>query len=590
MLLLWLSATGLRVPRATRLHRAAREGKTKLIARLLEVGRDTAARVNDRGEQGVSPLILASSHGHLQAVKLLLEVGASTHLEDDDAAMRAIEHAESAGYTEIVALLQQVEAADERARQECKTSRGRGESALLAALRAGHATVARRLCALYPDQLTLLDKTGISPLSDRAAAGDAAAAQFLLTHGASPWVIDDAGGTPLSHCSIWNVRLRLLLLHATYQFHIRCAVFTAGAVCASVLAWVGRQKVAWALARRRALASKMLALSIYLQPSVVVCVYARSIFLLLPRAKYSGADASAMVAMCYLLAAAPPLLLLFPTLLFCQYLRRALPRARIWRVGLLGDFVAKLSDEVLWLGWAVCFVLSVLTLILLCPRGSILSSDGCPKRNRHWSLTLLRLSLATTCAYLVPLLTGGVARLLLPEAQLQQVAPLGSRARVLLDHCGIVVKKLARRLKIILAELVSPERLHRPARMRHAAAQPQSPRTDAVAAKLSELPLEDWMPMAKLRGAELKLRLQRRGISVTGACEIGELRAALQHSVGDTCVMCLEEYETGTVLRLLPCRHAFHVECIDRWALRESSREQPPPRAPSCPLCRTPFA
>jgi hypothetical protein len=34
---------------------------------------------------------------------------------------------------------------------------------------------------------------------------------------------------------------------------------------------------------------------------------------------------------------------------------------------------------------------------------------------------------------------------------------------------------------------------------------------------------------------------------------------------GDVCVICLEAFCPGDRLRLLPCRHSFHVGCIDRW-------------------------
>jgi len=41
------------------------------------------------------------------------------------------------------------------------------------------------------------------------------------------------------------------------------------------------------------------------------------------------------------------------------------------------------------------------------------------------------------------------------------------------------------------------------------------------------------------------------------------------------CCICLEDQVTGQLVRRLPCMHAFHCECIDRW-LQEKS---------SCPIC-----
>lgn len=47
-------------------------------------------------------------------------------------------------------------------------------------------------------------------------------------------------------------------------------------------------------------------------------------------------------------------------------------------------------------------------------------------------------------------------------------------------------------------------------------------------------------------------------------------------SAGSQCAVCLEAYESGVLLRVLPCGHRFHVECIDSWLLRRSA---------ACPYC-----
>ncbi|KAJ7547895.1 hypothetical protein O6H91_08G108500 [Diphasiastrum complanatum] len=45
----------------------------------------------------------------------------------------------------------------------------------------------------------------------------------------------------------------------------------------------------------------------------------------------------------------------------------------------------------------------------------------------------------------------------------------------------------------------------------------------------------------------------------------------------ETCAICLEDYETGDKLRILPCHHEFHATCIDRWLLLRQS---------FCPKCK----
>ena len=42
------------------------------------------------------------------------------------------------------------------------------------------------------------------------------------------------------------------------------------------------------------------------------------------------------------------------------------------------------------------------------------------------------------------------------------------------------------------------------------------------------------------------------------------------------CAICIMDYETGDVIKELPCGHEFHSDCIDKWL----------PLKKICPLCR----
>ena len=44
----------------------------------------------------------------------------------------------------------------------------------------------------------------------------------------------------------------------------------------------------------------------------------------------------------------------------------------------------------------------------------------------------------------------------------------------------------------------------------------------------------------------------------------------------EVCSICLCDYEDGEFVRILPCKHVFHPECVDTWLKRNSS----------CPACR----
>ena len=43
----------------------------------------------------------------------------------------------------------------------------------------------------------------------------------------------------------------------------------------------------------------------------------------------------------------------------------------------------------------------------------------------------------------------------------------------------------------------------------------------------------------------------------------------------ESCLICIESYETGDSIMTLPCMHTYHEECIRKWILEN----------PTCPVC-----
>lgn len=52
-------------------------------------------------------------------------------------------------------------------------------------------------------------------------------------------------------------------------------------------------------------------------------------------------------------------------------------------------------------------------------------------------------------------------------------------------------------------------------------------------------------------------------------------------ATGDVCVLCIDAYSNGDLLRRLPCNHSFHAGCIDHWLIRGLAHQKR-----SCPLCK----
>ena len=57
---------------------------------------------------------------------------------------------------------------------------------------------------------------------------------------------------------------------------------------------------------------------------------------------------------------------------------------------------------------------------------------------------------------------------------------------------------------------------------------------------------------------------------------------AAAEAADDVCAVCLTGYTQGEQLRVLPCEHFFHKECIDEWLGERRHSEW----LPSCPLCK----
>ncbi|RHY62268.1 hypothetical protein DYB34_013248 [Aphanomyces astaci] len=102
---------------------------------------------------------------------------------------------------------------------------------------------------------------------------------------------------------------------------------------------------------------------------------------------------------------------------------------------------------------------------------------------------------------------------------------------------------------------------------------------------ISRLPTEEFKAPSTCSVHEIKQRLVLRGVAHAQVIEKEELVRLLHNFRGGptaSCCICCEDYAAGDVLRILSkCKHDFHLECLDKWALTLANST----RAPSCPLC-----
>lgn len=66
-------------------------------------------------------------------------------------------------------------------------------------------------------------------------------------------------------------------------------------------------------------------------------------------------------------------------------------------------------------------------------------------------------------------------------------------------------------------------------------------------------------------------------LSTTSAAPVAGLAGIAVEDEGLGCSICTEDFEKGQDIRVLPCNHKFHPDCVDPWLLNVSG---------TCPLCR----
>src|SRR5690606_36286297 len=170
----------------TPLHHAARSSDPCVAALL----RDAAAELEERNNDGLTPLGIACASGNWRVARFLLERGAKTQSDEGTPALLAAAGVEEDDAAGVGLLLKH------KARVDARDAQGR--SALHEAASAGHVEIIQALLAAHAD-LHARDADGRTPLLAAVAAGKPAAVQALLEAGADTAATDADGRSALDH-------------------------------------------------------------------------------------------------------------------------------------------------------------------------------------------------------------------------------------------------------------------------------------------------------------------------------------------------------------------------------------------------------
>mmetsp|Transcript_19503 Transcript_19503/g.31964 ORF Transcript_19503/g.31964 Transcript_19503/m.31964 type:complete len:366 (+) Transcript_19503:90-1187(+) len=113
---------------------------------------------------------------------------------------------------------------------------------------------------------------------------------------------------------------------------------------------------------------------------------------------------------------------------------------------------------------------------------------------------------------------------------------------------------------------------------------------------IRKVPVEEFVSEEEIKAGSCSISKMKRMLVNRGASD--SLHRCLDRSdlleeiekvrkYNEECTICAEQYEEGDALRVLKCRHEFHLSCLDRWVYTFATDSRRGSNNPSCPLCKT---
>ncbi|DAZ92401.1 TPA: hypothetical protein N0F65_003784 [Lagenidium giganteum] len=86
------------------------------------------------------------------------------------------------------------------------------------------------------------------------------------------------------------------------------------------------------------------------------------------------------------------------------------------------------------------------------------------------------------------------------------------------------------------------------------------------------------LPLVRVRCASCSCFFLWCSMTTTDNSQLMISESMLKSSKNPSCSICLVNFELGTTVRMIPCFHHFHPECIDPWLKGKAQ----------CPVCKCP--